>query len=87
MEEPPPTGLLKVDMSVGDVKAAELKKFRAERDQAKWKAALDKLREVSKTSENVMPAVIEAVKAKATVGEICNVWRDVFGEYRPKEFV
>ena len=87
MEEPPPTGLLKVDMSVGDVKAAELKKFRAARDQAKWKAALDKLREVSKTSENVMPAVIEAVKAKATVGEICNVWRDVFGEYRPKEFV
>jgi methylmalonyl-CoA mutase, N-terminal domain len=87
MEEPPPTGLLKVDMSVGDVKAAELKKFRAERDQAKWKAALDKLREVSKTNENVMPAVIEAVKAKATVGEICNVWRDVFGEYRPKEFV
>ena len=87
MEEPPPTGLLKVDMSVGDVKAAELKKFRAARDQAKWKAALDKLREVSKTNENVMPAVIEAVKAKATVGEICNVWRDVFGEYRPKEFV
>ncbi len=87
MEEPPPTGLLKVDMSVGDEKAAELKKFRASRDQAKWKAALDKLREVSKTSENVMPAVIEAVKAKATVGEICNVWRDVFGEYRPKEFV
>jgi len=87
MEEPPPTGLLKVDMSVGDEKAAELKKFRASRDQAKWKAALDKLREVSKTNENVMPAVIEAVKAKATVGEICNVWRDVFGEYRPKEFV
>ena len=87
MEEPPPTGLLKVDMSVGDVKAAELKKFRAERDQAKWKAALDKLAAVSKTSENVMPAVIEAVKAKATVGEICNVWREIFTVYRPKEFV
>ena len=37
--------------------------------------------------ENVMPAVIDAVKAKATVGEICDVWRDLFGEYRPKEFV
>lgn len=87
MEEPPPTGLLKVDMSVGEVKAAELKKYRAERDQAKWKAALDKLREVSKTDENVMPYVIEAVKAKATVGEVCDVWRGVYGEYRPKEFV
>jgi methylmalonyl-CoA mutase N-terminal domain/subunit len=74
-------------MSVGEMKAAELKKYRAERDQAKWKAALDKLRQVSQTDENVIPYVVEAVKAKATVGEVCNVWRDVFGEYRPKEFV
>jgi methylmalonyl-CoA mutase N-terminal domain/subunit len=87
MEEPPPTGLLKVDMSVGEMKSAELKKYRAQRDHAKWKAALDKLREVSRTDENVMPHVIEAVKAKATVGEICDVWREVYGEYRPKEFV
>lgn len=87
MEEPPPTGLLKVDMTVGEKKAAELKEFRAKRDQAKWKAALDKLRQVSLTDENVIPYVIEAVKAKATVGEVCNVWRDVYGEYRPKEFV
>ena len=87
MEEPPPTGLLKVNMSVGEVKTEELKKFRAERDQAKWKAALDKLRQVSQTDENVMPYVIEAVKAKATVGEVCDVWRGIYGEYRPKEFV
>ncbi len=87
MEEPPPTGLLKVDMSVGEVKAIELKKYRAQRDQAKWKAALDTLSQVSMTDENVMPYVVEAVKAKATVGEICNVWREVYGEYRPKEFV
>ncbi len=87
MEEPPPTGLLKVDMSVGEKKAAELKEYREKRDQAKWKAALDKLREVSGTDENVMPYVVEAVTAKATVGEICNVWRDIYGEYRPKEFV
>jgi methylmalonyl-CoA mutase N-terminal domain/subunit len=42
---------------------------------------------VSQTDENVMPAVIEAVKARATIGEICDVWREIFGEYRPKEFV
>ncbi len=87
MEEPPPTNLLKVDMSVGEVEGAKLKKLRAERDQAKWKAALDHLKKVSQTDENVMPAVIEAVKAKATVGEICDVWRDIYGQYRPKEFV
>ncbi len=87
MEEPPPTGLLKVDMSVGEKKAAELKQYRANRDNAKWKAALDKLREISATDQNVMPYVIEAVTAKATVGEICDVWRNIYGEYRPKEFV
>ncbi len=87
MEEPPPCGLLKVDMSVGEKKAAELKDYRAKRDNAKWKAALDKLREVSGTGENVMPYVVEAVSAKATVGEICDVWRGIYGEYRPKEYV
>lgn len=87
MEEPPPQGLLKVDMSVGEVEAAKLKKLRAERDQARWKAALDKLRQASQTDENVMPSVIEAVKAKATVGEICDVWRDIYGQFRPKEYV
>lgn len=87
MEEPPITDLLKIDMSVGEVETAKLKKLRAERDQAKWKAALDNLRKVSETEENVLPAVIEAVKAKCTVGEICDVWREVFGQYRPKEYV
>jgi methylmalonyl-CoA mutase N-terminal domain/subunit len=87
MEEPPPANLLKVDMSVGEVEAAKLKKMRTERDAGKWKAALDHLREVSQSDQNVMPAVIEAVKARATVGEICDVWRSIYGEYRPKEFV
>jgi methylmalonyl-CoA mutase N-terminal domain/subunit len=87
MEEPPVTDLLRVDMKVGEEKAKELKKWRAKRDNAAWKKALDKLREVSKTNENVMPTVIEAVKAGATVGEVCDVWRDVFGQYRPKEFI
>ncbi|MGQ9748715.1 acyl-CoA mutase large subunit family protein [Desulfosoma sp.] len=87
MEEPEPANLLKVDMKVGEIEAAKLKKLRAERDQARWKAALQRLREVSQSEENVMPAVIDAVKARATIGEICDVWREIFGEYRPKEFV
>ena len=87
MEEPPVTDLLRVDMKVGEEKAVELKQWRAKRDNAAWKKALDKLREVSKTDTNVMPTVIEAVKAGATVGEVCDVWREVFGQYRPKEFI
>lgn len=87
MEEPPPTNLLKVDMSVGEIEAEKLKKLRSGRDPSRCRKALDQLREVSQSSDNVMPSVIEAVKARATVGEICDVWRSIFGEYRPKEFV
>ena len=87
MEEPPVTDLLRGDMKVGEEKAKELKQWRTKRDNAAWQKALDKLREVSKTDTNVMPTVIEAVKAGATVGEVCDVWRDVFGQYRPKEFI
>jgi len=87
MEEPPLTNLLKVNMQQGEIEGEKLKKLRAGRDQGAWKSALDNLREVSGTTENVMPAVIRAVKAKATVGEICDVWRGVFGEYRPKEYI
>ena len=87
MEEPPPTNLLKVDPKQGELEAAKLKKLRKERDQAAWQKALANLEKVSNTSENVMPTVIEAVKARATVGEVCDVWRKVFGEYRPKEFI
>ncbi|QCQ21321.1 acyl-CoA mutase large subunit family protein [Desulfoglaeba alkanexedens] len=87
MKEEPPTNLLKVDMKVGEIESEKIKRLRAERDPERWKKALDRLREVSQTDENVMPAVIEAVKARATIGEICDVWREIFGEYRPKEFV
>ncbi len=86
MKEPPPANLLKVDMKVGETEAKKLRGMRAQRDQARWKKALEHLRKVSLTNENVMPAVIEAVKADATIGEICNVWREIYGEYKPKQF-
>ena len=87
MEEPPPTNLLRVDPKQQEIETDKLKKLRAARDQKVWERALASLDEVSRTDDNVMPAVIEAVKAKATVGEICDVWRNIWGEYRPKEFV
>jgi methylmalonyl-CoA mutase N-terminal domain/subunit len=86
MEEPPPTNLLKVDMKVGETEAKKLREMRTKRDKTKWEKAMEYLRKVSPTNENVMPAVIEAVKANATIGEICNVWRDIYGEYKPKQF-
>ena len=48
----------------------------------RWPRALDALRAVAAGDGNVMPALVEAVKAYATIGEICGVLREVFGEYR-----
>ncbi len=86
MEDQPPLNLMKVDMKVGETAKQKLREMRANRDGAKWEKALENLRKVSLGSENVMPAVIEAVKADATIGEICNVWREVYGEYKPAQF-
>ncbi|MBW1982069.1 MAG: methylmalonyl-CoA mutase family protein [Deltaproteobacteria bacterium] len=87
MEEPPLTNLLKVDPRQGEIESEKLARLRAERDQSAVNRALDNLAEVSRTEENVMPAVIEAVKSRATIGEICDVWRSIWGEYRPKEYI
>lgn len=58
-----------------------LNRIRKERDQATVKRALENLRRVAEGTENTMPAIIEAVKAYATLGEIMDVFRSVFGEY------
>jgi methylmalonyl-CoA mutase N-terminal domain/subunit len=58
-----------------------LEAVREKRDDEAVEAALADLREAARGEENVMPYIISAVKAKATVGEVCNVMREVFGEY------
>lgn len=82
MEEPKPEGLLKVDPAVGERQVAKLKKLRAERDNAKVEKLLGDIRQAVKSGDNLMPYFIEAVKAYATLGEICDVLRDEFGEYQ-----
>ena len=56
--------------------------LRASRDAAAWAAALDRLEIVARGSDNIVPAVIDAVKAKATLGEISDRLRAVWGEHR-----
>jgi len=56
---------------------------RAERDDEAVEAALAAVEDAAEGEANLLPPMIEAVKAEATVGEICDVLRDVFGEYRP----
>ncbi|WP_254764218.1 acyl-CoA mutase large subunit family protein [Natrinema marinum] len=60
-----------------------LEETRDERDAEAVDAALEALRDAAQSDQNLMPYIIDAVKAYATVGEICNVMRDEFGEYQP----
>ena len=81
IKEDPPTGLLRVDPAVEEMQKESLRKLRATRDSAKVEETLSALKNACGTNENVMPYLMDAVKAYATLGEICNVMRDVFGEY------
>ncbi len=56
---------------------------KGERDDEAVEASLAAVREAAEGADNVVPPIVDAVKAEATVGEICNVLRDVFGEYHP----
>jgi methylmalonyl-CoA mutase N-terminal domain/subunit len=58
-----------------------LNSMRRERDQSAVKQSLDNLRHAAEGTKNTMPAIIEAVRAYATLGEIMQVFREVFGEY------
>ena len=80
-EEAPPT-IFRVNTEVADTQLKRLTALRKERDSAAAEAALAKLREVAAGEDNLMPAILEAVKAYATLGEICGELRAVFGEYR-----
>lgn len=74
--------VLTADLSVGERQVARLEKMKAARDNEAVKAALEKLREAAKGTENLMPYLIDAVKTYATLGEICGVLREEFGEYK-----
>lgn len=74
--------VLTADLSVGERQVVRLNKMKEGRDNAAVQAALAKLREAAKGTENLMPYLIEAVKTYATLGEICGVLREEFGEYK-----
>jgi methylmalonyl-CoA mutase N-terminal domain/subunit len=74
--------LLRVNESLGAVRRAEIAKVRAQRNQAVVDARLAALRAGAEGTENLMPLILAAVKAEATVGEVCDALREVFGEYQ-----
>jgi len=77
-----PIPILKIGPDVEQDQVARLADLRKSRDPFKMAGALEELQEAASCSENVMPSLIAAVKAKATVGEICAALKEIFGIYR-----
>jgi len=73
---------LEIGVEVERKQIERLRKLRSERDNGKVGQTLDRVRTVARSSENIMPVIIDAVKSYATVGEISDALRQVFGEYR-----
>jgi methylmalonyl-CoA mutase N-terminal domain/subunit len=73
--------LHRVDPAIGARQAEKLKQLRARRDNDRVQKTLEDLKRAAATDENLMPPILECVKAYATIGEICGVLRNVFGEY------
>jgi len=74
--------LQRIDPSLEPKQVERLKALRVKRDQAKWQAAIKQVEETARGGANLMPAIVEAVEANATVGEISDAMRRVYGEYR-----
>ncbi|HEX7490804.1 MAG TPA: methylmalonyl-CoA mutase family protein [Candidatus Limnocylindrales bacterium] len=81
-EETATPSLEKLDPEGERRQVASVRKVRAERDPAAWEAAMSRLEACARGTDNLMPFMIEAVKAYATVGEISNCLRAVWGEHR-----
>src|SRR6195952_613960 len=76
--------LLRVDPESEHQQVARLKAFKADRDQARVDQRLDELRNASKGKDNVLPYIKDALRDKASMGEVCGAMQDVFGKYQPK---
>jgi methylmalonyl-CoA mutase, N-terminal domain len=70
------------DQTVADTQVAKLARVRSERDDGSARAALRRLSDEARGTGNLMPAIVDAVKAYATLGEINRAMKDVFGEYK-----
>ncbi len=82
VKEEKPVPLQRIDPALEPRQVERLRALRARRDKSAWAAAIKRVEEAARTSENLMPHIINAVEAYATVGEISDALRQVFGEYR-----
>ncbi|WP_319372306.1 methylmalonyl-CoA mutase family protein [uncultured Ilyobacter sp.] len=82
IKEDAPKDLLKVDPAVGQMQTDKIKELKAKRDNDAVAEKLAALKAACSTDENLMPYIVDAVRVYGTLGEICGVMREVFGEYK-----
>ncbi len=82
IKEKDPEGLMRIDQRVQTEQIKFLQKVRAERNNDDVNRALAVLKTAAEGSDNLMPLILDAVKSYASIGEICNTMRGVFGEYK-----
>lgn len=87
VEEDKQGELLKIDRTLEQQQKQKLAAVRAERNQAATQAALEKIEIVARDGGNLMPVIIDAVRTYATLGEIADAMRNIFGEYRAPSFL
>lgn len=83
IEEEPPKGLLKVDPAVADLQCKKLADVKASRNGEAVEKSLEALKAAAEGTDNLVPYILDAVREYATLGEICDTLRGVFGEYKP----
>jgi methylmalonyl-CoA mutase N-terminal domain/subunit len=76
--------ILKVDQASEDAQVERLTRFKADRDGELVARRLEGLRDAARGSENLLPRIREALRDRASIGEVCGAMKDVFGEYRPE---
>jgi methylmalonyl-CoA mutase N-terminal domain/subunit len=77
------TDVFRTNKEAIDIEVDRINKLKARRDNAKLEKILDNLRDVCEKEENVMPIIMEATKEGATVGEICDIYREIWGIWEP----
>jgi len=82
VEEEKPILIQRIDPALEPKQVERVRALRAKRDAGPWQAALKQIEDAARTGSNVMPRILTAVEANATVGEISDTMRKVFGEYR-----
>jgi methylmalonyl-CoA mutase N-terminal domain/subunit len=76
--------ILKVDQESEDAQVKRLEEFKSQRDADLVERRLEELREAARGEDNLLPPIREALRDRASVGEVCGAMKDVFGEYRPE---